>query len=135
MPPQPLLTFYHTPTMGLTFHYSGKFDENASLTQFIEEVKDIAEVYHWKYHISIENFLNLIVMPKSSTGSCTESHFHHRNAKQYGYAFYPIEGSVVLITFSFTAGLKIQKKNNICTWCRQKRSLPEEKHIRKSSTC
>ncbi len=37
--------------MGLSFHYSGRFNQNASLPEMIEEVKDIAEVFKWKYHI------------------------------------------------------------------------------------
>ncbi len=42
--------------MGLTIHYSGRFNEYASLSEMIEEVKDIAEIYNWKYHIFEQNF-------------------------------------------------------------------------------
>ncbi len=37
--------------MGLTIHYNGKFNPSSSLKNMIEEVKDIAEIYNWKYHI------------------------------------------------------------------------------------
>jgi len=37
--------------MGLSFHYSGSFNQNASLTQLIEEVKDISEAQQWDYFI------------------------------------------------------------------------------------
>mgnify|MGYP000082404932 CR=1 FL=1 len=37
--------------MGLTFHYSGSFKKDASLHELIGEVKDIAEINDWEYHI------------------------------------------------------------------------------------
>jgi hypothetical protein len=32
--------------MGLTIHYSGSFNPNSSLSEMIEEVKDIAALYN-----------------------------------------------------------------------------------------
>lgn len=37
--------------MGLSFHYKGKFNRNASLKEMINEVKDICDIYKWEYHI------------------------------------------------------------------------------------
>lgn len=37
--------------MGLTFHYNGRINKEASLTELITEVKEIAEVYDWNYRI------------------------------------------------------------------------------------
>jgi hypothetical protein len=37
--------------MGLSIHYSGSFNPNASLSAMIEEVKDIAELYKWDYKV------------------------------------------------------------------------------------
>ena len=37
--------------MGLSIHYSGTFDPTASLHEMIEEVVEIAKVYHWKYSV------------------------------------------------------------------------------------
>ena len=37
--------------MGLSIHYRGSFNAAASLQAMIEEVKDIAEIYKWKYTI------------------------------------------------------------------------------------
>lgn len=37
--------------MGLSIHYSGSFKNDASLSKMIEEVKDIAEVYKWRFNI------------------------------------------------------------------------------------
>lgn len=37
--------------MGLSIHYKGRFNENASLSALINEVKDIAEACNWDYHI------------------------------------------------------------------------------------
>ncbi|MEO7310832.1 MAG: hypothetical protein ABIX01_10580 [Chitinophagaceae bacterium] len=42
--------------MGLSIHYSGRFNESASLKDLIEEVKDVAEIYKWKYAIFEESF-------------------------------------------------------------------------------
>ncbi len=35
--------------MGITIHYSGKLKETANLSNLIEEARDIAEIYQWKY--------------------------------------------------------------------------------------
>ena len=37
--------------MGLSIHYSGSFRNGASLSEMIEEVRDIVEVYDWEYLI------------------------------------------------------------------------------------
>lgn len=37
--------------MGLTFHYSGSIKKEASLPALVAEVKDIAEINGWKYHV------------------------------------------------------------------------------------
>ena len=42
--------------MGLSFHYSGSFRQSASLPEMIEELKDIAEICNWKYHIFQKQF-------------------------------------------------------------------------------
>jgi hypothetical protein len=42
--------------MGLSIHYSGRFNAKASLSQMIEEVKDIAEIYKWPYHVFEDEF-------------------------------------------------------------------------------
>jgi len=42
--------------MGLTIHYNGKFNEKASLTEMINEVKDISEIYKWQYVIYKDQF-------------------------------------------------------------------------------
>jgi hypothetical protein len=42
--------------MGLTIHYSGKFRIDASLPEMIEEVTEIAQTHHWKYHLFEKEF-------------------------------------------------------------------------------
>ena len=42
--------------MGLSIHYSGSFNTKTSLSQMIEEVKDIAEIYKWPYHVFENEF-------------------------------------------------------------------------------
>jgi hypothetical protein len=37
--------------MGLSIHYSGSFNPSASLREMIDEVVEIAKVYHWKYTV------------------------------------------------------------------------------------
>jgi hypothetical protein len=37
--------------MGLSIHYSGKLKDEVILKDLINEVKEIAEVYNWKYHL------------------------------------------------------------------------------------
>lgn len=63
--------------MGLTIHYNGTFKKNASLSEMIEEVKDIAQVYKWGYHIFEKEF------PKGSFGKM------EFNENIYGIVFSP----------------------------------------------
>jgi len=42
--------------MGLSIYYKGNFNKNSSLEELIEEVKDIAEIQNWKYHIFDQEF-------------------------------------------------------------------------------
>jgi len=42
--------------MGLSIHYSGSFNPNASLQAMIEEVEDIAKIYQWSYYVFERNF-------------------------------------------------------------------------------
>jgi len=42
--------------MGLSISYSGKIKDVASLPLLIGEVKDISDIYGWKYHIYKESF-------------------------------------------------------------------------------
>ncbi|MCJ7552659.1 MAG: hypothetical protein MUO34_02135 [Ignavibacteriaceae bacterium] len=73
--------------MGLTIHYNGKFSENAFLTEMIEEVKDIAEIYNWKYTIFEMEF------PSS------DSDQNNQNGKLYGIMFFPPESEPVSLSF------------------------------------
>ncbi|HLF33086.1 MAG TPA: hypothetical protein VI583_02540 [Cyclobacteriaceae bacterium] len=37
--------------MGLSIHYNGRFNKKPPLSEMIEEVRDIAEIHNWEYHI------------------------------------------------------------------------------------
>jgi len=73
--------------MGLSIHYSGTFNKKASLSGMIEEVKDIAEIYKWKYTIYEEQFL------LNSLGKDTY------NKKNYGISFTPPECETISLSF------------------------------------
>ena len=73
--------------MGLSIHYSGSFKQGASLQAMIEEVKDIAEVYKWRFNIYEDGF------PSNSFGK-TEY-----NQNIYGISFTPQECETVWLCF------------------------------------
>jgi hypothetical protein len=73
--------------MGLTIHYSGSFNPQASLTEMINEVKDIAEIYKWEYTVFEEAF------PETGFGK-TE---YDQNI--YGIAFSPPRCEAVWLSF------------------------------------
>lgn len=73
--------------MGLTIHYNGKFNPSASLRELIEEAKDIAEIYNWKYHIYETEF--------SPNDFGKESY----NDKIYGIIILPPNCEPVYLTF------------------------------------
>ncbi len=63
--------------MGLTIYYKATFNPKASLPEMIEEVRDIAEIYKWDYHIFEKEF------PKKSLGKKTY------NNNLYGILLHP----------------------------------------------
>lgn len=69
--------------MGLTIHYSGSFNKDASLQEMISEVKDIAEIQRWNYHIFETEF------PEVETNDET----------LYGITFSPPESEPVFLIF------------------------------------
>ena len=73
--------------MGLTIHYSGSFNPNASLKELIEEVKDIAAIYNWKYFVFNDQF------PENSFGKAGY------NNDIYGICFTPPECETVDLCF------------------------------------
>ncbi len=73
--------------MGLTIHYSGSFNPNASLKEMIEEVKDIAAIYKWEYFIFNDEF------PANSLGKAGY------NNDIYGICFTPPECETVDLCF------------------------------------
>lgn len=73
--------------MGLSIHYSGSFNAEASLQAMIEEVKDIAEIYKWPYSVFEDEF------PSDSFGKAG----HNRNI--YGICFTPPECETISLCF------------------------------------
>ncbi len=53
---QPELRYLNVPDMGLTIHYKGRFNPEASLESLIGECLEYANVFHWKYHIFEQEF-------------------------------------------------------------------------------
>ena len=73
--------------MGLTIYYNGTFKKTASLPEMIEEVKDIATVHQWKYHVFEKEF------PRNSLGK------KNFNKDIYGILFSPPMCEPVLFCF------------------------------------
>ncbi len=73
--------------MGLSINYSGSFSNNASLQEMIEEVKDIAEIYEWKYSIANTRF------PKNTIGKV------EYDGELYGISFTPPNSETISLTF------------------------------------
>ncbi|MFH1198475.1 MAG: hypothetical protein V1720_22420 [bacterium] len=73
--------------MGLSIHYNGKFNASAFLPDMIREVRDIAEIYNWKYTVFEEEF--------PAKGFDDESY----NNSIYGICFSPPESEPVWLCF------------------------------------
>src|SRR5437867_2467376 len=73
--------------MGLSFHYKGSFNPNASLPELIEEVKDIATTNNWHYHVFEKEF------PAKALGK------KKFNDEIYGIIFSPPKCEPVFLTF------------------------------------
>jgi hypothetical protein len=73
--------------MGLSIHYSGSFKNDSSLEAMIEEVKDIAEVYDWKYTIHNTHF------PENTFGKLDY------DGELYGISFTPPNSETISLTF------------------------------------
>ena len=73
--------------MGLSIHYSGAFNPNACLSAMIEEVKDIAELYKWKYFVFEQVFPSNGISKNEYTDDI------------YGICFTPPECETVWLSF------------------------------------
>lgn len=73
--------------MGLSIHYNGSFNQSASLREMIEEVKDIAQVHKWEYHIFEDTF------PENSFGKADY------NENLYGICFSPPKCEPIWLCF------------------------------------
>ena len=73
--------------MGLSIHYSGRLKNPALLPELIAEVKDIAEVYEWKYHVFEQQFPEGRLTGNSHDGNL------------YGISFSPPECEAVWLCF------------------------------------
>ncbi len=73
--------------MGLSIHYSGRFKNGSLLLEMIEEVKDVAEIYNWKYFIFDEKFPDETFPVESY------------NQNIYGISFTPNNCETVSLTF------------------------------------
>ncbi len=73
--------------MGLSIHYTGTFNKNASLSDLITEVKEVAEVHNWDYNVYEEKF------PIDNNEDETN------DGKVYGISFSPSKCEPVYICF------------------------------------
>ncbi len=73
--------------MGLSIHYSGSFKKESSIEAMIEEVKDIADVYGWKYTIHNTHF------PENTFGK------QEYDGMLYGISFTPPNSETISLTF------------------------------------
>ena len=73
--------------MGLCIYYSGRIKDAESLPQLIEEVKDVATVYGWKYKVDECSFPNNTLDTQENLDSI------------YGISFTPPNCETISITF------------------------------------
>jgi len=73
--------------MGLAIHYSGRLRKTEYLPTLIEEIKDVSNVYGWKYHILNTCFPN----------DAFDNHVSLENV--YGVNFTPTECETISLTF------------------------------------
>ena len=73
--------------MGLSINYSGSFKKDSSLEAMIEEVKDIAQIYEWKYTINKNS------LPNNSFNKV------EYDGKLYGISFTPPNSETISLTF------------------------------------
>jgi hypothetical protein len=81
------LTFFYFLKMGLSIHYSGRFNIETSLNDLIEEVKDFAEVNQWGYAILNTSFSEDLLGKENYTDEV------------YGIVFTPPKCETVSFTF------------------------------------
>lgn len=73
--------------MGLSIHYNGQFNKNAILAELITEVKEIAEVFKWKFQVYHQEFPSDINDENTYDGNI------------YGISFAPPECETIFICF------------------------------------
>ena len=82
--------------MGISIHYSGRIANRQKLPQLIEEVKEIATVHNWKFHVYESMFPAISVLEPKKV-DFTSDNFH--NGKLYGIDFTPKGSEPVALCF------------------------------------
>jgi hypothetical protein len=82
--------------MGLSIHYRGELNDTAALPELIYEVKDIAEIYKWNYHIFKDHFPGTIFTKASPVKNPGKAYY---DWNIYGICFTPPECETVFLTF------------------------------------
>lgn len=100
--------------MGLSIHYSGDFKKGASLAAMIEEVRDIAEVYNWKYNIFNDTFIEDELGQKDY------------NQDIYGISFTPPNCETVAIEFLSNGKMS---SSMLLQFYGKNKEKPEEKYL------
>ncbi len=80
--------------MGITIHYSGRFNPSVHLSELIEEVEDIAKMQGWEYHVFEREF-----PAANSTYRMTQSHPISKTANLHGIMLSPPHCEPVQFTF------------------------------------
>jgi hypothetical protein len=83
---------------GICIHYSGKIKNADLLPKLISEVKDIAETYHWPYHIFETEF------PEGSTKT------NDYNGTIYGICFTPPDCETIDLCFLYNGRMSSELK-------------------------
>lgn len=93
--------------MGISIHYSGRIADKRSLPKLIEEVREIAEVHHWKYKVYETEFPDSGVENKVSAGD-------KHDGLLYGIDFTP-EGSEP-VSVCFLSNGKMSSPIQLAAW-------------------
>jgi len=93
--------------MGLTIYYKGNFNPKASLPEMIDEVRDISEIYKWKYYIFEKEF------PKNNLGK------KNFDESIYGILFTPHKKSEA-IYLTFLSNGRMGNPSSLEYWLKSK---------------
>jgi len=98
--------------MGLSIHYEGYLNDATLLPELIREVKDVAEIYGWEYHVFDQEFPNGQFSDETIFDDIYGINFTPTNSETISLTFLSNGRMVCPVIVKFSDNLELKKEHS-----------------------